>query len=467
MVANQGQGAAAIGLARTKRSPLLIFTAAPAAGHTGPPLHLARVMVNKGYDVVFMSSPEYKAGVEKIGAEWYECSEFWMPGTQEVREQFPLGLERTIYDMENVFLAQIPSRYNSLKALLEMVHERDPDRQVIILTETASMATSPFFFEAPLPKGYSKMPRTIGLNVVPILVTSCDTAPFGMALPPDSTESGRERNKTLYHLSGMGPLKRLDDLFKNYLKELRCTKVPEQNFFDAWFTTYDTLFQMCSPSMDYARSDLPLVIRYAGALPPRPIDPNYVFPSWWSEVKKHAALPASSSDKKKIVVVSQGTVNTNLMELVVPTIKALAKREDIILVAILGTKGVSLPAGTEVPSNTRIVDYLPYDPLLQMSDLFVMNGAYGAYVHACINGVPLITAGVTEDKIETSARIEYLGLGINLRTQTPTSDAIAEAAGRILSNPNYKQRALRVQQDNKDLDVIHMVEKQIKEYTEE
>jgi UDP:flavonoid glycosyltransferase YjiC (YdhE family) len=352
-----------------------------------------------------------------------------------------------------------------MKALLEMLRERDPERQVIILTETASMATLPFFFGAPLPRGYTQMPKTIGLNVVPVFVTSCDTAPFGPGLPPDSTESGRARNKFLYELTAMGPFKRLDDVFINHLKTLGCTKIPERSFLDNWFTAYDTMLQMCSPSMEYPRSDLPLHLRYVGALPPRPVDPDYVFPSWWSEVKEHAALPVNAPNKKKIVVVGQGTVNTDHTQLVVPTIRALAKREDIILVAILGVKDASLPAGTEIPRNTRVVDYLPYDPLLQMADLFVMNGAYGAFVHAALNGVPVISAGLTEDKLETSARIEYIGLGVNLRTQTPTSDAIAEAANKVLGDPAYKHRALRIQQDNKDLDALHIIHKQIKEYT--
>jgi UDP:flavonoid glycosyltransferase YjiC (YdhE family) len=311
------------------------------------------------------------------------------------------------------------------------------------------------------------MPKMIGLSVVPILVSSIDTVPFGPALPPDSTESGRARNKLIYELMAMGPFKQLNTIFADRLKSAGSTKVPETPFFDAWYTAYDTLFQMCSPSMDYPRSDLPLSIRYAGCMPPRPIAANYAFPSWWSELEENAALPADAPNKKKIVAVSQGTINTDHTELIVPTIKALADRDDIILVAILGVKGASVPAGTKVPPNTRVVDYLPYDPLLQMTDLFIMNGAYGAYVHASLNGVPVVSAGVTEDKLETSARIEYIGMGISLGTQTPSVESVAEAAAKILKDPRFKHRALRIQQDNRDLDAVHIIDRQIKRYAQE
>ncbi|KAI1267217.1 glycosyltransferase family 1 protein [Xylariaceae sp. FL1019] len=466
MVADQGHEIA-MSLAQPKKLPLLVFTTAPLAGHLGPPLHLAREMISKGYEVAFMSSEDGKAAVEKIGAEWFECSPFWPPGSQEARAKLPFGLERTFFDLENIFLSAVPSRTASLRALLETVREREPERQVVILAETGGMAAQAFAYGAPLPKGYDRMPKVIGLGVIPLIVTSSDTAPFGPGLPPDSTESGRARNRTLHEMMNMGPFAPLTNCFITRLKEAGCTAIPEPfSLFDAFSTSVDTMFQLCSPSMDYPRSDLALNIRYAGALPPRPVAPDYVFPSWWAEVKQHANLPDSTPGKKKIVVVAQGTVNEDHSELVIPTIEALADREDIILIPILGKRGASLPESVTIPPNTRAIDYLPYDPLLAMSDLFVMNGAYGAFLHAGINGVPVIAAGLTEDKAESSARAEYNGFGINLRTQHPTSEAISEAAKKILADPMYKLRAKRVKQDNLDLDPFHMIAKQIRLYSD-
>ncbi|KAI0166535.1 glycosyltransferase family 1 protein [Xylariaceae sp. FL1272] len=465
MVAHRGHETP-LSLGQPKKLPLLVFTTAPLAGHLGPPLHLAQEMISKGYDVAFMSSTDGKAAVEKIGAEWFECSPFWSAGSQEARSKLPFGPERTFFDLEHIFLSAIPSRTASLKVLLETVREREPRREVVILAETGGMAAQAFACGAPLPKGYDRMPKIIGLGVIPLIVTSADTGPFGPGLPPDSTESGRARNRMLHEMMSMGPLMPLTNLFISRLKEAGCSAIPEPfSIFDVFCASADTLFQLCSPSMDYPRSDLPLHVRYAGALPPRPIAPDYAFPPWWVEVKEHANLPDNTPGKKKIVVVAQGTVNEDHNELVIPTIEALADREDIILIPILGKRGASLPESVTIPPNTRIIDYLPYDPLLAMSDLFVMNGAYGAFLHAGINGVPVIAAGLTEDKAEASARAEYNGFGINLRTQHPTSGAIAEAAKKILADPLYKLRAKRVKQDNLDLDPFHMIEKQIKLYS--
>jgi hypothetical protein len=115
MAINHGQGETTLVVAGTKKSPLLVFAAAPAAGHIGPPLHIAREMIARGYDVLFMSSLEFKSAVEKLGAEWYECSPIWAPGIQELRESLPVGPERTLIDIENVFcmsfLSSLPAEH--------------------------------------------------------------------------------------------------------------------------------------------------------------------------------------------------------------------------------------------------------------------------------------------------------------------------------------------------------------------
>jgi UDP:flavonoid glycosyltransferase YjiC (YdhE family) len=449
------------GRSGTSNSPLLVFTAAPATGHTAPILFTAKEMIKRGFEVVFMTSSEFKEGVEKIGAEYYETTGFWPPGQLEMREKIPIGPPRLLFDMENIFLAAIPGRSASLKALLEMLHERDPDREVIIVHESAAMAVPPFLFGAPLPKGYKKFPKVLGLNVIPMIVTSIDTGPFGPGLPPDSTESGRARNKLLCELMQMGLFAGPQEQYKKQLTDLGATSVPEGFFMDSWLNSYDCLLQMCSPSMEYPRSDLHPSIRYAGALPKRGVDPNFPYPSWWSDIKANAALPADSPDKKKVVMVSQGTVATDYTELIIPTIKAFASRSDVLLLVVLGVKDAKLPSDLEIPANTHVVDYLPYDAGLEYTDVFVNNAGYGGQIHGVINGVPMVMAGETEDKFEVAARAEWAGWAVNLRTQHPTPEAIHEGVEKILKDNKYKLKVKRLQQENIDLDALSIVEKQI------
>jgi pyridoxal biosynthesis lyase PdxS len=87
----------------TKRLPLLVFAAFPAAGHVGPPLYIAQVMMSKGYEVIFMASAEFKSTIEKTGAEWYECAAYGDEEFTKMRNAVPPGIERTLIDMEHAF----------------------------------------------------------------------------------------------------------------------------------------------------------------------------------------------------------------------------------------------------------------------------------------------------------------------------------------------------------------------------
>lgn len=60
-------------------------------------------------------------------------------------------------------------------------------------------------------------------------------------------------------------------------------------------------------------------------------------------------------------------------------------------------------------------------------------GVFGGTQQALAAGVPVIVAGVTEDKPAVAARIAHHGLGIDLHTATPSPEA--RSAGRDLASP--------------------------------
>jgi UDP:flavonoid glycosyltransferase YjiC (YdhE family) len=66
---------------------------------------------------------------------------------------------------------------------------------------------------------------------------------------------------------------------------------------------------------------------------------------------------------------------------------------------------------------------------------------------ALANGVPLIAAGRTEEKPEIGARIAWAGVGINLKTKSPTVTQLRAAVKQVLSDPRYRQNAQKIQAD--------------------
>jgi UDP:flavonoid glycosyltransferase YjiC (YdhE family) len=73
--------------------------------------------------------------------------------------------------------------------------------------------------------------------------------------------------------------------------------------------------------------------------------------------------------------------------------------------------------------------------------VLVTNGGYGSVSQALSNGVPIVSAGLTEDKAEVNARIGWSGVGINLATNTPSVEVLREAVTRVLGEPSFRERA--------------------------
>ncbi|KAF9874315.1 hypothetical protein CkaCkLH20_08298 [Colletotrichum karsti] len=442
-----------------KKRPYLLFAAAAATGHTYPLLLIAAEMVQRGFEATFIAGEEFHAQVKRLGAEHVPTPSMINDELIAVRDKIPVGVPRLMFDLSNVFIKPVPRLFETLMDTLEKIRERRPSQQIIIVHETMFMGLTPMMYGAPLPKGFTTRPPVIDINIIPVVATSIDTAPFGPGLPPDSTYSGRARNKLLNEMffSPIGPFGPASQEYNDVLRSLGATKEVPPTLFETWQTSYDVTLQMCSQSLEYPRSDHPEIIKYAGCLPPKPVDPNYKYPEWWADV---------TAGNKKVIGVAQGTIATDYNDLVIPTIQGLADRDDVIVVAILGVKGATLPEDVKIPANTRVADFLSYDALLKHADVWVMNAGYGGFLHGIVNGVPMVLGGDTEDKPEIAMRGEYVGVAYNLKTGKPTAEQVAEGVAEVLANDKYKKRVMEIKKENEDLKSLDTIEKYIWQYAE-
>jgi MGT family glycosyltransferase len=429
-------------------------------GHFNPTARIAEELVNRGYDVVYVIGHEFEAKVKQIGAQWVSTLSAFDLVTPEFQKEIVKlepSLRGFLYSQTHIFLKHMPERAQIIQDTLESLRQREPGRQIIVLDEAFSMAIYPFKLGRPAPKGFKEFPKTIGFNVIPLYIKSCDTAPFLLGIPPDSSEAGRQRNDELWKGVMAAEFGEYVEVQKKYLKEAGATQFPGVPL-DGFILTKDVCFQMCIPSLEHRRSDLPSSIHFAGCIPKKPVDPSYQYPDWWGEL--------TNSKGKKIVFVAQGTVAVNYEELVIPTLVGLADREDLLVIAALGIRGAKLADDFRLPSNARIQDYLPYDSILALADVFVSNGGYGSLTHTVINGVPLVLSGVTEDKHEVGIRAERAGLAVNLGVRTPTPEQVAKGVDTVLSEPRYKEVALALKEEDDGYDTFGIIENQILEFTE-
>ncbi|KAM0415676.1 hypothetical protein ACHAPT_013376 [Fusarium lateritium] len=437
----------------TSRKPHLVFAAAPVDGHTNPPARIAAELVRRGFEVTFIGGAQFEDLIRGIGADFVPLAPMFNPKMEAERNAVPAGIPRLLYDMKYIFIGQTPERWRILKETLEGLRANDPEREVVIVPETFFMGVNPLSLGAPLPKGYATRPKVVNLHVVPYVATSIDTGPGGPGLPPDSSESGRARNQLLNQMMVAGPFAESIAYQDEILKELGATELLEPQVpFHHWMLIHDVTLQMCPPSLEYPRSDMPSHVKFAGCLTPKPIPADFVYPTWWDDVKR---------GDRRVVAVTQGTIARDYTDLVIPTIQALADRDDLLVVAILGMREARLPSDVTIPSNTRVIDYFPYDVLLPHASVFVMNAGYGGFLHGVTNGVPLVLAGETEDKPEIAMRGQWSGVAVNLRTGRPGPEQVRAGVERVLEDESFKRRVEEIRLENEAMNVFDVVERQI------
>ena len=197
----------------------------------------------------------------------------------------------------------------------------------------------------------------------------------------------------------------------------------------------DAIVQFSVASFEYPRRDLPATVHFVGPVT-RTTPSTGELPDWWHEL----------DGSRPVIHLTQGTVaNTNYDELIAPAISGLAD-EDVLVVVSTGGRPVStLPQ--PLPANVRAAEYLPYDRLLPLTDVYVSNGGYGGVHFAMEHGVPLVVAGKTEDKAEVNARVAWSGVGINLRSNRPTPMQVRDAVRKVLADARYRAASARIGAD--------------------
>jgi len=116
--------------------------------------------------------------------------------------------------------------------------------------------------------------------------------------------------------------------------------------------------------------------------------------------------PTSSTVRARWLV-TQGTLANHNFGLVIgPTLAALANEPDLLVVATAGGGPIdAIPS--PIPGNARLAQYLPFEWMLPKVDVFVTNGGYGSVNQAMSFGIPLVAAGLTEDKADVNARVAW------------------------------------------------------------
>jgi UDP:flavonoid glycosyltransferase YjiC (YdhE family) len=176
---------------------------------------------------------------------------------------------------------------------------------------------------------------------------------------------------------------------------------------------------------------------------PAPTPKAWTQPSWWGDL----------DGSRPVIHVTQGTVANENPDLIAPTLAGLADEDVLVVVSTGGRPIKDLKLGT-LPANARIATFLSYPELLPRTSVMVTNGGYGGTQLGLAHGLPLIVAGISEDKLDVTARVAWSGAGINLKTAAPTAAQVRQAVRTVLADPRYRQRAQALQAEYARYDAV-------------
>lgn len=397
-----------------------------AAGHVNPALPIARQLIQQSHEVWWYTGIGFKEKVEQTGAHHvairrgidYSIPET-IPTDWIAQRDAVKGVSQFKFYLKHGF---IDAAVTQLQDLTDILKEFPAD---VLLCDVFFLGMSWLYEKTGLPWA------AFGMSALPF--NSRDTAPFGLGLPPDNSLFGRLRIQGLNWLS-KNVLMRDVTVYLDRMRQSVGLRAKRQDFFSAALSPFLYL-QGSTPSFEYPRSDLPSQIHFTGTFIP-PASADFTPPSWWSDLDKN----------RPTVFVTQGTVATEANNLLLPTIQALAD-EEMLVIATTGGQPIQNLNLDPMPANTRIESFIPYTHLLPHIDVMVTNAGFNGVQIALANGVPMVTAGQTEEKPEICARVEWSGVGINLKTSTPTSSQIRDAVKAVLASPSYKQNAQKIKKE--------------------
>lgn len=425
-------GMGVIGKSVKENAMKILMSSLAIDGHFNPLTGIAMRLQGHGHDVRWYTGRRYAPKLAQLGIAHYPFERAVEHTPENLNELYPerarlKGPRAIAFDGEKVFASNVGNFFEDIKDI-----RREFPFDVLVADAAVYVQRL--------------MRDILGVPVVSVVAIAnmqrdALVPPQFFGLKPAAGWWGRLRDDAMRVLSEkvvMAPAQRL------YARTLAGYGVSlgKQDFFsDDPYLSASAVIQSGTESFDFPRETSNPRVHYVGPLLP------YRGPE---------RQPLTYSDRLgrygRTVLVTQGTVdNKDLSKLIIPTIEAL-KDTDTLVVAATGTSGTEQLRLRYPQDNVVIEDYIDFDSALEQADVFVTNGGFGGVLLSLSHGVPLVCAGLKEGKNDVNAHVDYHGVGVNLRTESPSAERIRAAVDRVTREPRWAERAGEFQAEMRLLD---------------
>lgn len=362
----------------------IVFFCIPAYGHTNPTLGVVRELVRRGHEVRYYSYQPFREQIEAAGAEFVPCDAYDAERSLSPRDVARVGKDlafstRLLVDTTLALDDMVCSEMERLK----------PD---CIVADSMAVWGKAVAWKLGIP--FVSSTTTFAFNQ-----QSAQIMKHGLGEMMGMILSMPKINRDIKRLQDHGyPVKSILDILQN-----------DEHTDTIVYTSPQ--FQPCSETF----SD-----KYA-----------FVGPS---------VRPASTSVEKnrdKLVYLSMGTVNNDMLKLYKNCILALGGTDYQVIMSV--GELTDREAVGSLPANISVFAHVDQIAVLEQADVFISHCGMNSVNESLYYGVPLIMYPQTAEQGGVAARVRQLGAGEYLRKNS--APAIRQAVEQVTGNAVYRRKA--------------------------
>ena len=365
----------------------LVFFCIPAHGHTNPTLEVVRELVARGHQVWYYSYQMMREKIEATGATFVPCDDYDVEQTLSPKDTARMGKDLAF---STAVLVDTTLALDA-KVCADMEQLR-PD--CIVADSMAIWGKA--------------VAQKLGIP----FVSSTTTFAFNQHSAKIMKQSMGSLLRLLFSMSKVSQqIKRLQQ--KGYpVKNILDILQNDEHTHTIVYTSPE--FQPCSETF----SD-----KYA-----------FVGPS---------IRPAQSKiekQKDKLVYISMGTVNNDLLPFYKRCLAALADAPYQVILSVGAL--VSVEEFGTLPEHISVFSHVDQIAVLQQADVFVSHCGMNSVNESLYFGVPLVMLPQTAEQNGVARRVCQLGAGVLLNKTDPAT--ISTGIEAVLSDQTYKQNAAEI-----------------------
>lgn len=371
----------------------IVFFGIPAHGHTNPTLGVVKELISNGYEVWYYSYNSMREKIEETGAKFISCDDYSMDVKPNGKDSSRVGKDLAF----------------SLKLLVDTTLELDDK----IIKEMKELKPDCIVADSMALWG-----KAVALKLGIPFVLSTTTFAFNKHSSKIMKQGFFDVLKMIFSIPKIS----------KQIKRLQRKGYPVRNVFDIIGSDNDT-HTIVYTSREFQPNSETFSEKYTFSGP----------------VIRPAACEVEKK-KDKLIYISMGTVNNNMLPFYKTCISAF---KDTCYQVILSVGNeVSVDEFDKLPENISVYPFVDQIAVLKKADVFISHGGMNSVSESLYFEVPLILLPQTSEQKGVSQRVMELGAGIQL--DKLDEKTVISAVNNILSDDKYKQNAKLISQSFKN-----------------